>query len=70
VSSNIVMGLEFAILYKGKTEKGKKTIKTMMAWDEKTVIKKIKENFSIKNDIDFALKKTIAEFKKESSKIP
>ena len=32
------MGLEFAIIYKGTTEKGTKTVKTMMVWPEEKVV--------------------------------
>lgn len=64
------MGLEFAILYKGETEKGRKTVKTMMAWPQETVLQVLKKNFKIHRDIDKALEVSIKEFKRKSVKIP
>ena len=64
------MGLEFAILYKGTTAKGKKMVKSMMAWPEDKVLETLKNHFNKTNDIDQAFKATIKEFKKQSVKIP
>lgn len=64
------MGLKFAILYEGKTEKGKKMVKSLMDWPESTVLKMLKKNFEATNDLEKAFKQTIKDFKRKSVKIP
>ena len=64
------MGLKFAILYEGKTAKGKRMVKSMMDWPEGKVLEVLKKHFSVYQDIDKAFKESVKEFKRQSTKIP
>lgn len=63
------MGLKFAIMYEGE-KGGKKIIKPMMIWPEKQVLLCLKKHFEVTHDFDKAFNAAVAEFKKESIKIP